>query len=44
MLLLLPWLRHRKRTWLWAAWLVYPLLLAILIGVELILAYRILAG
>jgi hypothetical protein len=44
MLLLLPWLRHRKKKWLWALWLVYPFAVAALIAVEVLLAGKILGG
>lgn len=34
MLLLVPWLRHQKKRWLWALWLAYPLVIAALVALE----------
>jgi dipeptidyl aminopeptidase/acylaminoacyl peptidase len=34
MLLILPWLRQRKKRWLWGLWIALPVLVAILIVVE----------
>jgi hypothetical protein len=34
MLLLIPWLRHQKKRWLWFAWLALPLLIAAMVLFE----------
>jgi len=43
MLLTVPWLRHKKQRRLWALWLAYPLLVAILIWVEAARAHDLIA-
>jgi hypothetical protein len=34
MLLMAPWLRHEKKRWLWALWLAYPAVIAVMVAVE----------
>jgi hypothetical protein len=34
MLLVIPWIRHQKKRWLWAVWLALPVAVIVLTAVE----------